>query len=560
MHRIMRVTLGICLAVLSCGEAAAGDGPVDWSGFYLGAHVGAFTGTTAFSNPGGSSLYGDAVTTPGFAGGLQAGYNWLATPQWLLGVEAEGSILSSQGNNTCLQSTPDIIGSNCKATPRETLTFAGRVGYLPEPHGRTMLFAKGGGAWLRSDLSVNPNNAFGPIGGFTGTLTGDPAEQNAPSTMSASTWGWTLGAGVEYALPSNWSVKMEYDYLRFANATVNSPATISVTPGGVVTGIPPQGPASVTQDLHFVKLGLNYRWGGASKPASGDWAANSEAAPPWVPGWEFELGARYWYSWAKYQGANGATHDVLVSRLTYDHMPGHSGEVVARLDSPFNVFAKGFVGGGIISGGTLVDEDWGIGTNTDGTDPESYSNTQSGLSGSFSYLTADLGYNLVRGPDHKVGLFVGYNRYQISMDAHGCAQTVPNAGTCSPAIPSDVNGISETDTWHSLRTGVAAETRIAERLRLNADIAYLPYVWVQALDTHRLRSLYFPVEGSGQGVQAEVFLSYQATEALSIGIGGRYWAMWTTNAYQTDNAGNAFSINTERYGVLVQASWKFGPH
>jgi opacity protein-like surface antigen/outer membrane protease len=557
MHQAFKAGVGVCVALIWCGPAGAVDGPVDWSGFYLGAHVGAFTGTSAFSNPAGSSLYGDAVTTPGFAGGLQAGYNWLAAPQWVLGVEAEGSILSAQGNNTCLQSTPNIIGSNCKATPRETLTFAGRVGYLPSPGGRTMLFAKGGGAWLRSDLSVNPNNAFGPIGGFTGALTGDPAVQNAPSTQSASTWGWTVGAGVEYALAANWSLKMEYDYLRFANATVNTPATISVTPGGAVTGIPGMGATSVAQDLHFVKLGLNYRWGGASRPTSGDGPADSAAAQALSPGWEFELGGRYWYSWAKYQGANGATHDVLVSRLTYDHMPGHSGEVFGRLDSPFNVFAKGFVGGGVISGGTMVDEDWGHG----GAEPESYSNTQSGLSGSFSYLTADLGYNLLRAPDHKVGAFVGYNRYQISMDAHGCAQTVPIAGTCSPAIPSDVNGISETDTWHSLRVGVSGEARVTERLRVTGDIAYLPYTWVQALDTHWLRGpLYFPVQGNGQGVQAELFLSYQATEALSIGIGGRYWAMWTTNAYQTDNAGNAFTINTERYGVLVQASWKFGPH
>jgi hypothetical protein len=167
--------------------------------------------------------------------------------------------------------------------------------------------------------------------------------------------------------------------------------------------------------------------------------------------------------------------------------------------SPFNVFAKGFVGGGVIPGGTLVDEDWGSGIGTGGTDPESYSNTHSSLSGSFSYLTADIGYNLLRGPDHKVGAFVGYNRYQISVDALGCSQNVPGAGTCTPTISTNTYVISETDTWHSLRTGVAAETRIADRLRLGADVAYLPYVWVQALDTHHVRSLYFPVEGIGSG-------------------------------------------------------------
>jgi len=48
------------------------------------------------------------------------------------------------------------------------------------------------------------------------------------------------------------------------------------------------------------------------------------------------------------------------------------------------------------------------------------------------------------------------------------------------------------------------------------------------------------------------------TDALSLGLGARYWAMWTTNAVQTDLATNLFTINTERYGLFAQASWKFG--
>jgi opacity protein-like surface antigen/outer membrane protease len=546
------------VTALLCASAQAADGPaVNWTGFYLGGHVGAFAGTATFANPAGASIYGDVVATPGFGAGVQAGYNWLAAPQWLLGIEADVSILSAsgKGNNTCLQSTPSIIGSNCKATPRETATLTGRLGYLTEPNGRTLLYAKGGGAWMHSDLSINPANALGAIGGYTGPLSGDPAVQNQPSSLSASAWGWTIGAGVEHALSAAWSVKLEYDYLRFGAVGVNTPATISATPDGAVTAVPAGGPSSVTQDMHFAKLGINYRWGVASAPSSAAWPAADSGSPgPWSPGWEFDLGGRYWYSWGKYQGTNGG-QNVALSRLTYDNAVGHSGEVFARLDSPYNVFIKGFVGGGILSGGQMIDEDWGIGS---ATEAEPYSNTRSNLGGSFSYLTADLGYNLLRGRDHKVGVFIGYNRYQISMDATGCAQNVGSAGTCTPAIPTTVNGISETDTWHSLRTGVSAEVQVTERLRLGGDVAFLPYLWVQALDTHHLRSLYFPVEGNGQGVQGEVFLSYRVTDALSLGFGGRYWAMWTTNAYQTTLPSNLFTINTERYGLFAQASWKFG--
>ena len=44
----------------------------NWSGFYLGAHAGAFSGTTDFSDPNGASLYGGTVSTPGFLAGCSS--------------------------------------------------------------------------------------------------------------------------------------------------------------------------------------------------------------------------------------------------------------------------------------------------------------------------------------------------------------------------------------------------------------------------------------------------------------------------------------------------------
>jgi hypothetical protein len=51
--------------------------PVYWTGAYAGTDVGA-----AWSNAFGSA---------GAIGGLYAGYNWQFAPQWLLGVELDGS-------------------------------------------------------------------------------------------------------------------------------------------------------------------------------------------------------------------------------------------------------------------------------------------------------------------------------------------------------------------------------------------------------------------------------------------------------------------------------------
>ncbi len=533
--------------------AAAADKNWDWSGFYFGGHLGGFTGTTTFSNPEGPSIYGDDVTTPGFMAGLQGGYNWLFRPQWLAGIEGSASLLSSQGHNTCFQSSTTFVGSDCKAMPRELVTLAGRLGYLPQPGSRTMIFGKAGVAWMHTDVSANPNNT-----GFPGfSLSGDPNVAGDPIVTSISLWGWTVGGGLEYALGPRWAASAEYDYVRFSGGRIETPQTISADNAGQVTTMPGGGIAGISQDMHVFRLGLNYRLDGARTDTSADDPAGTASGEhAWQPNWEFEGGARYWFSWGNFQSSNG-TPTMLVSRLPYNNMEGHSGEIYARLDSPFDVFVKGLAGGGGISNGTMYDEDWGL-SNQLALEPTGYEITQSGVNGSFNYFTFDVGYNVMRGADHKVGLFIGYNRYQAVMNTLGCQQLVaPDSGVCSPNISSDVNGISEIDTWHSLRLGVATDLIAWKRVKIATDIAYLPYVYVDGLDIHRLRNLYFPVTGTGQGVQAEILLSYSITQALSVGLGARYWAMWTTNASQTTDPGNFLTLSTDRYGVLVQAAYKF---
>ena len=73
-----------------------------------------------------------------------------------------------------------------------------------------------------------------------------------PFNFSASETrvGWTVGAGIEWAVWENWSVKLEYDYLDFGSSTVtfNDPVLGAAT-------------ISVSQRISEVKLGVNYRFG-----------------------------------------------------------------------------------------------------------------------------------------------------------------------------------------------------------------------------------------------------------------------------------------------------------
>jgi len=60
--------------------------------------------------------------------------------------------------------------------------------------------------------------------------------------------GWTVGAGIEWVLWNDWSVKLEYDYYGFGHRNV----TFIDNVGGTF------GPVDVKQDIQVVKLGVNF--------------------------------------------------------------------------------------------------------------------------------------------------------------------------------------------------------------------------------------------------------------------------------------------------------------
>ncbi len=143
----------------------------------------------------------------------------------------------------------------------------------------------------------------------------------------------------------------------------------------------------------------------------------------------------------------------------------------------------------------------------------------------------------------------------------GCEQIANPSSDCSSVIPTSVHVITEDDTWRSLRLGTAVDIALAPRLTLAGEAAYLPYVNFSGTDDHVLRSLLSPEDGHGVGIQLEATLSYALTDALSIGVGGRYWSMWTTSG-EVDFGGTGELVPmryaAEQAHLLVQGSYKFG--
>ncbi|TPJ46733.1 porin family protein [Mesorhizobium sp. B2-7-1] len=205
--------------VLATGTAYAADvlqeAPVaasyDWTGAYIGVNAGGGFGTFKLSPSGGGPGSID-LSASGFLGGIQAGYNWQAG-QFVYGVEADFQGADIKGDLSIsgpfLETKIDWFG-----------TLRARIGYTPVD--RFLVYGTGGLAYGHEKIS-------------------------APGLdLSKTKVGWTVGAGAEYAITNNWSLKSEYLYTDLGKATFN--------PGGGGVGV------DVKVPFHTVRVGLNYKF------------------------------------------------------------------------------------------------------------------------------------------------------------------------------------------------------------------------------------------------------------------------------------------------------------
>ena len=523
--------------------------PWSWTGFYLGGHIGGALEYSSFQDPFGAVSFGDSVTTTAFIAGGQVGGNY-QIGNVVLGAEADLSWATSRGDETCFGiSGGAFFASNCSVDPTLFSTFTGRLGYA---FGRTLVYAKGGAAWEHTSVDMAVNN--------------NPGQHFLASNNNYGEWGWTAGGGVEYALTPAWSLMLEYDYLGFGTSNVATP----YVSGNPLPGHPVGPIAGLSSNVQEVKLGINYRLG--ADPAV--WPTDAAAPPamsflplkapsPAAAGWEIEGGARYMFSSsrAQWEQAFAASPTWFSSsKLTWNNMQTNSAEFFGRVDTPWNVFLSGFIGLGSTFSGGQNDEDF-----NEPPPDKAYNNSFSTNNGSINYAVVDLGYDVARSANYKVGPFVGYTRFKEYIFQSGCQQVASTTGDCSAApIPSSQAVGLEDMTWQALRIGLSAEVRLADRWKLAADAAYLPYVTFNWLDDHLDRNLQSQMWGQGIGVQTQAVMSYDVTDRLSVGVGGRYWAMWSTSAQRQGIPSGGLSSGPNRNsielaGVFVQTSYRFAP-
>ena len=197
----------------------------NWTGFYIGGHIG---GAWRNNNNTFGGITGGNGDDGRFLGGVQGGADYqFAGSNLVIGIEGQYSWLARDNNNGSIFPAGPAAGFVFYNDQRALGSVTGRIGYAWGP---ALLYAKGGYAY--SETRNYLTFAGAP---FLGAY--DRGRRD----------GYTVGAGLEYMFTPNWSVKGEYMYYNFDNYRFTTPVVLA-----------PFG--DWRNDVHTVKLGLNYRF------------------------------------------------------------------------------------------------------------------------------------------------------------------------------------------------------------------------------------------------------------------------------------------------------------
>jgi outer membrane immunogenic protein len=221
----------------------------NWTGWYAGGNIGYGwgNGDANYTDPGfaivglPTSISG-SEKLDGIIGGVQIGYNWQANNTWVLGLEADFQGSGEKASNNFSASYSDFEGGTINQNQETKILWFGtvraRAGVLVTP--TLLLYGTGGLAYGRISTSG------------TVTDTGCTPACSWSFGNSATNVGWTLGAGIEGAIPStrDWTWKIEYLYMDLGS--------VSGTGHETDFGSNYSWSAKVTDNI--VRVGVNYRF------------------------------------------------------------------------------------------------------------------------------------------------------------------------------------------------------------------------------------------------------------------------------------------------------------
>ena len=225
----------------------------NWSGCYVGVNAGAAASGSDFGttvDPGthllgadpalvsadgsGSHNIGDVI------GGGQIGCN-LQTGMWIFGIEGDYDYFHSNPTFTNNTNTLSDGATPFSVTQSLTTDFLAtvrpRFGIAAD---RNLAYVTGGAAFTRVNYTETYADGAAPPGFGT-------------ASAAKNIFGWTIGAGWEYALFEHWTFKAEYLFVSFP--TTNAVGAITDAAGGINTM---HGSANLT--MQVLRAGLNFKF------------------------------------------------------------------------------------------------------------------------------------------------------------------------------------------------------------------------------------------------------------------------------------------------------------
>jgi outer membrane immunogenic protein len=207
------------------------------------------------------------VTSSGFIGGGQIGYNFQFANSFVAGIEADIQGVAGSSRRGTVFSSGVPVGFPAE-TITSTVSASKRIDYLGTVRGRLgftitptlLVYGTGGLAYggLHSSVAIFQQDV--KAGGSTFST-----PYSSFGSLSNSRAGWTAGGGIEWLFAPNWSLKAEYLYYDLGKATFAlSPLTNTFTTGGVAWSSAPFARARFTGNI--VRGGLNYHFYTAPPP------------------------------------------------------------------------------------------------------------------------------------------------------------------------------------------------------------------------------------------------------------------------------------------------------
>ncbi len=260
---------------------------LSWTGFYVGANAGygwgdassiitggdpssqSFFSTSPINFP--AMPFASSFRQSGFVGGGQIGYNQQVSSNWVAGIEADFDYARVAGGNSMVNFlNPAAFGSGFPFTTDtgRTLdwfgTIRGRVGFLATPS--LLIYGTGGLAYGETSASANVLNTPLPrgsdivvrgAGAFTfacATVTPGVPISCYSGSSSRTSVGWAAGAGLEYRVLTNVTLRLEYLHVDLGGQTVRLNSPPPSTPGVFANA------RFDPEVVDMVRAGINYQF------------------------------------------------------------------------------------------------------------------------------------------------------------------------------------------------------------------------------------------------------------------------------------------------------------